>query len=140
MGLDLGIREVFSNLNVSVVLRTNPSAFPLTSRTPRFSKRSFSVCLEECLQPSQDPLPRSPEDEHEGWRVRCAGEDPCQAGEHHEGQEQVGAAGAAGTGLSRAHEPIFGDADAVGVVLQRGERSRSVEEGSGDGRDSCQLM
>lgn len=80
-----------------------------------------------------------PEDEHEGRRVGCAGEDPCHAGEHHEGQEQVGAVGAAGPGLGEAPRPVSGDAAAVGVVLQRKTRGCSFDHGSGDARDRCQL-
>lgn len=48
-----------------------------------------------------------------------AGQDPGQAGQHHEGQEEVGAAGTAGPGLGKPLESILGDAAAVGVVLQR---------------------
>lgn len=48
-----------------------------------------------------------------------AGQDPSQAGQDHKGQEEVGAAGAAGPGLGEPLEPVSGDAAAVGVVLQR---------------------
>lgn len=68
----------------------------------------------------------SPEDEHEGWRVGRAGEDARQAGQDHKGQEEVGAAGAAGPGLGKPGEPVFRDAAAVGVVLQRGEKTQRL--------------
>lgn len=55
-----------------------------------------------------------------------AGEDPGHAGEHHEGQEEVGAVGAAGPGLGEAPQPVFGDAAAVGVILQRGEENQRL--------------
>lgn len=55
-----------------------------------------------------------------------AGKDPCQAGQDHKGQEEVGAPGAAGPGLGEPHEPVFGNAAAVGVVLQRGEKTQRL--------------
>lgn len=81
----------------------------------------FSSCTQTVASPRC-----SPEDKHEGWRVGCAGKDPCQAGQDHKGQEEVGAAGAAGPGSGRAHEPVVGDAAAVGVVLQRGEKTEAA--------------
>lgn len=62
-----------------------------------------------------------PEDEHEGGRVGRAGEDPCQAGQHHEGHKEVGAAGAAGARPGEPCRPRSRDAAAPGVVLQRGK-------------------
>lgn len=55
-----------------------------------------------------------------------AGKDPRQARQNHKGQEEVGAAGAAGPGLGKPREPVFGDAAAVGVVLQRGEKTQRL--------------
>lgn len=92
--------------------------FPQFLPVPRGAPRGFT-------QP-QATLASPPEDEHEGRRVGRAGEDPRHAGEHHEGQEQVGAAGAAGPGLGEAPRPVSGDAAALGVVLQKREESRRL--------------
>lgn len=68
----------------------------------------------------------SPEDEHEGRCVGSAGKDPSQAGQDHKRQEEVGAAGATGPRLGKPREPVFRDAAAVGVVLQRGEKTQRL--------------